>query len=71
MHHIQSPGNQVFITEDIQINWDGTSAGKTLPEGVYFYMIRAFAVKGEKPEKQEILHLNEIKSKHDNEISFN
>ncbi|MEM9548497.1 MAG: gliding motility-associated C-terminal domain-containing protein [Bacteroidota bacterium] len=33
-------GNQVFISRDPQILWDGTSNGKELPNGTYYYTCR-------------------------------
>ena len=33
-------GNEVFAATDYQNNWDGTWAGKTLPDGTYFYVLK-------------------------------
>jgi gliding motility-associated-like protein len=49
--------NQVFITEDLQIKWDGTSAGKNLPEDVNFYVIKTSGLKGEALERRGDLTL--------------
>ncbi|MEJ2004360.1 MAG: gliding motility-associated C-terminal domain-containing protein [Cyclobacteriaceae bacterium] len=33
-------GNRLFEAMPYQNNWDGTSGGKMLPDGAYYYIIR-------------------------------
>ncbi len=40
-------GSKVYHSAGYDVEWDGTSNGKPLPEGVYFYVIRR---SGEKPK---------------------
>ncbi len=37
-------GNQVYLVDDYQNNWDGTWDGKPLPDGTYFYILSYEAV---------------------------
>jgi gliding motility-associated-like protein len=40
-------GGKVYSNDRYTNNWDGTSNGKTLPDGTYYYIIKAALVNGE------------------------
>jgi gliding motility-associated-like protein len=44
-------GNTIFQTNDPQAAWDGSHAGRKVPEGVYMYHLRATAPGGQVLEK--------------------
>ena len=40
-------GNEMFISNNINISWDGTKGGNEAPEGTYYFIINAFGVDGQ------------------------
>lgn len=39
-------GEQVFVSDDVNVGWDGTYKGEICPEGHYVYKVRALALDG-------------------------
>ena len=50
-------GLQLFYWDGITKGWDGTSDGKQVPDGTYFYMINAKDIDGKEIKKQGTVNL--------------
>ncbi|MCK9481337.1 MAG: PKD domain-containing protein [Bacteroidia bacterium] len=50
-------GNKLFLTNDLDIGWDGTFSNIPCPDGVYLYKIRAVGLDGKPYDFKGTLHL--------------
>lgn len=50
-------GNQLFHTTDPLDGWDGTSNGKIVPSGAYYYVVKAEGTDGRKYNKKGAINV--------------
>lgn len=55
-------GNELFHTKDPSAGWDGTSNGKIVPTGAYYYVVKAIGTDGIKYNKKGDINVLRLKN---------